>query len=429
MKILMLGWEYPPRVSGGLGIASQGLARALVAAGHEVTFVLPKSSITDDGAIHIINAAAIQTKRKKWNKAKKKKRSIITKELGARLIPYVRREEFWSDSSIPVEKEISYESAVELLEKIELTGNYGKQLLDEILKFSFLVSEFVFDTEFDIVHCHDWMTFKAGQTVQEELNIPLVLHFHSTELERNGLYPIKEIENLERMASAQADSIFAVSKRTSQIIANSYHIPEKKIRVLPNGYTNNISKRKVTLKKKKKIGFIGRLTQQKNPKKFLDFARLLSSSRSDVSFLIIGDGDLMEDIRKQLAMLNLEVRTELTGFLSHEQTLLSLIEMDLLLVPSLHEPFGLVPLEAIRSKVPVICSEGAGIKEFIPSLMTIPGWNDHQWIKAINEILDDQAYTSAYVERCLDESQQLSWEKVSSSAIEYYATLIKRKND
>lgn len=429
MKILMLGWEYPPKISGGLGIASQGLARSLVKAGHVVHFLLPTSASTSDDEVQLINASDIQPTRKHWEKIEIPEKKIIFKELGARLIPYLGIEHFQTEKSqIVQEKQVSFNETLVLLKKIKLTGTYGDLLIDEVLKFAFLASQYAEQHDFDMIHCHDWMTFKAGQAIREQKKIPLVCHFHSTESERNGPHAHEAIAMIERMGAAEADLVVTVSEKTARLVRHSYHIPKKKIGVIPNGYSENIVAKEAGTSSNQCIGFIGRLTQQKHPKKFLDIARLLSNLRTDLSFVMIGDGDQMETIRSQITSQNLENKIELTGFLSHAQTLKRLSALDLLIVPSHEEPFGMVPLESIRAKVPVICSEGCGISEFIPSLKTNRGWDDHSWVLEIQKLLNDVQYREHYAEQCFEESNQLSWNQVGKVMIRKYQSLLEKKD-
>lgn len=421
----MLGWEYPPKISGGLGIASQGLAESLAKLGHEVVFILPKASQISKNGVLLVSASGIAPIIKEKKIEKETKKLVNYLELGTRLLPYIGKEHFKQVRSQEIsEKKLSIEKSIELLKHITLTGGYGTSLFDEIAKYAYLVSQFALENNFDIVHCHDWMTFKAGEAIKKLIDIPIVLHVHSTEIERNGGHAHQEIREIEQVSCKMADLIFTVSDRTANILKNSYGINEDRISVIPNGYDAAIKPIRRGKRNRKLLGFAGRLTHQKNPKKFLDLARLLKSKRNDLSFTIVGDGYLMEEIRNQIHDQNLEKDFTLTGFLTYKESIKAISGMDLLLVTSGVEPFGLVPLEAIRAKVPVLTAEGCGIAEFIPSLMTLKPWDEYGWVNTIDRLLNDPDQLHEMAERCYHESNKLSWDHSANLTISAYKTLI-----
>lgn len=424
MKILMLGWEYPPAISGGLGIASQGLAKALAEAGHQVTFLLPKLPAKhNEKNVQLIDVSTIEPDIEFWSEEKSEQEHIRYLEIGSRLIPYLGWEFFEEEKSTTVERKVTtYHESFKLLDQIILTGTYGDSLMDEISKFAMMAVQIASQGEYEVVHCHDWMTFKAGELISQQLQIPFVAHFHSIESERNGFHGHPQIQAIEKTATKQAQLIVAVSKSTALHIERDYRFSTKKIAVLPNGY-NGIKSRKQSKSTSYSIGFVGRLTDQKNPRKFLELARLLASERKDVNFIIVGDGHLMEDVRNLVRHYNLEDRVKLTGFLSHEEALTEIAKMDLLLVTSNAEPFGLVPLEAIRSGVAVLTSQGCGLANFVPSLKQLPLWDTYGWTQEINHLLDNEVYRNGYLAKCLNDSNSLSWTNVAVKMTDYYKTL------
>jgi glycogen(starch) synthase len=408
MKILMLGWEYPPQISGGLGIASQGLAVALAQLGHEVTFVLPKIDECINQGVQLINASEIKPVIRKQEKTMSSTEKVTFHEIGSHLVPYLGVEHFKQKNS-ETSPSVSIKEVTELLDKIPLTGKFDRNLMSEVVKFAYLVDQFALDHNFDVVHCHDWMTFKAGEAVKKSLKIPLIAHFHSIESERNGGNADSQIQSIEKSTCHLAEAVVTVSQHTSKNIANDYVLEEDRIHIVPNGYDPRIKPQQNRAKTKKSIGFVGRFTSQKKPKKFVDLARSVLSSRTDVSFRMIGDGHLMEEVRNQIKDQNLESSFDLSGFLSHEETIKEISKLDLLIVPSSSEPFGLVPMEAVRSKVPVLIAEGSGIQEFVPSLKTLKIWDDFNWINAIHEILDNPNKTSEMIDKCYKESHKMTW--------------------
>ena len=424
MRVLMLGWEYPPKISGGLGVASQALAESLSNVGQEVSFLLPSCKQQSQHAVKMISASDIQPFEKKNEIIDLPEKVSVFFEIGSRLLPYLGKEHFVTTiEEKKSEKRITVKESIKLLDKIKLSGSYGPSLMDEILKYGFLASQYSKLSDFDVVHCHDWMTFKAGEAIHQVSGLPWIAHFHSIEYERNGPYAHPEIETIEKNACQSAHKIVTVSKKTADLIKKRYQVATNRIQIIPNGYPKSILAPTHSLTKVKKIGFVGRFTFQKNPKKFIDIARSLISYRKDVSFIMIGDGHQMEEIRNQIRYSNLESKFELSGFLSHTNTLKKISQLDVLIVPSNQEPFGLVPLEAVRARVPVIASEGCGITEFIPSMKTCQSWNDHSWTQSINHLLDNPVDSKRYTEACWQESEALNWHSIANKLTTLYQTL------
>jgi glycosyltransferase involved in cell wall biosynthesis len=413
MKILMLGWEYPPNISGGLGVASQGLANALTKK-HEVSFVIPKlKGKNRQTPVTIVDASRID-----FNSISdiELNTQFEVLEIGAELIPYLPPNIFKKTTKNLKKADIS-----DVLDKIELTGNYGSSLGTEISKYSLLAIEHAAKNQFDIVHAHDWMTFKAAARIKAICNIPMVAHVHSTEVERNGSYADEHIMEQEKQGLELADVVITVSSVTKNKLIDTYKLPSKKIKVVPNGV--NATKQTQTSVQRKTIGFVGRFTHQKAPGTFVDIARELNNRRSDLHFEMIGDGYLMENIKYKIKQLHLDSKIELTGFLSIEETQSRMSQFDVLVVPSVSEPFGLVALEAVQSKIPVLVAENAGILDFISDLTAIPQWDIYTYSKTIEKIIDEPQWSEQIANKVYKQAKSLTWPSAANMVNKIYESL------
>ncbi|MCR9253391.1 MAG: glycosyltransferase family 4 protein [bacterium] len=432
MHILMYGWEYPPKFNGGLGIACQGMSKALTDKGHEVTFVLPKlQDIELDDATHLVDVSSI----KEEEIIKTRKEYDITyHEIGSKLMPYLSVKDFRKSAKTIKKTETkksviptSTEAEISLLKKIQLTGEYNKDIMAEMTKYAVMSTTILKDRNFDVIHAHDWMSFKAGLIAKKILKIPLIVHIHSTEWDRNGAFVNPEVEKIEKEGFEKSDQIIAVSDRVKQQLVEHYKVDENKITVVPNGISSkDFTKKKAsTSSKTKNIGFIGRLVDQKGPQKFVDIARDLSSIMSDTKFFIAGQGYLNEDLKNKIASLNMSDKIEMLGFLERDELKKLLSKLDLLIVPSISEPFGLVALEGVAAKVPVLVSSHAGILECI-SLKNADHWNVHEFSKAAEQLLRDLKSAKAYADESFKQLKKLEWSNLIGSTIKVYQKSLKK---
>ncbi|MFY0599266.1 MAG: glycosyltransferase family 4 protein [Cyclobacteriaceae bacterium] len=412
MKILMLGWELPPHISGGLGVASEGIANGLSEKGHKVDFLIPKKKKGHSSSVfNIVSASDIKPDFALWKKTIRYTETLRDTEMGARLIPYLPAEVFIKakERQVVVEK-IEETEESELLKKIDLTGDYLESLNHEISKYALLAAQFSNESPYDAIHAHDWVTFKAGRMAAKKSGTPLFVHCHSTEYDRNGFHAQPFIINEEKLGFKEAKTIFCVSERLKKVIVGKYKIKAKKIVVVPNAVSTIPSIKQKKSSPKKEVVFVGRFTHQKSPMAFIDIARALVSKGIDCHFTMIGDGYLRGDLEDRVSQKNLDGRFDFTGFIPQGKALEKLSKADLLIVPSSAEPFGLVILEAISMKIPVAAATGTGVAEFIPSLPQAELWDHYNYEKLAERLLTDDALIEACTEACFKEASQLTWE-------------------
>lgn len=410
MKILMMGWEFPPKISGGLGVASQELAEVLADSGHEVSFLLPKKNKAQvSKKVKLIDASSLQPDIAFWKKKSTYTQSLSEIEIGTMLLPYLDPIHFKiakKKKKTATVLEDTEES--KLLDQIELTGNYEADLGAELLKYAMLAVQVARKTKPDLIHAHDWITFRAASMIKKLLDIPVVLHVHSTEHDRNGVYAQSHIISEEREGFKTADHIICVSTKLKQTVANTYEVAAKKISVVPNVLSlKDSGSTKSTAPKH--LAFVGRLTHQKSPSVFVDIARDLNSRGYDFEYSIIGDGYLRSDLESRVASSNFSGKVTFTGFLDRTKLLKKLNQIDLLVVPSASEPFGLVALEAILKKIPVAAARGIGLGEFIHSLPQVDRWDHYSFVRLIERLMTDPSYYHDIAETCFAEAKKLNW--------------------
>ncbi len=384
MKILMFGWEFPPHISGGLGTACFGLTKGLAKHGVEMIFVVPKAyGDENQEAVRLVNASDIDVNMKE-SVYKDYWKRIEYMEIGSNIIPYVSPEEF---SRIHSQKEldkISQDSHV-FSNHFEFKGGYGKNLLEEVSRYALVASAIAMSKDFDVIHAHDWLTYPAGIAAKYVSGKPFVIHVHATEFDRSGENVNPQVFEIEKKGMEEADKIIAVSNFTRNIIIEKYGIPEDKVVTVHNA-VEPAERKDVSGDKfvpEKIVTFLGRITFQKGPDYFIEAARLVLERDENVRFVMAGSGDLMEKMIRRVAQLRIGHKFHFTGFLQGPNVDRMLAMSDVFVMPSVSEPFGIVPLEAMRSNVPVVISKQSGVSEVLKHALKVDFWDVHGMADAI----------------------------------------------
>ena len=292
MKVLMLGWEFPPYNKGGLGTACEGLTRSLSKKDVSITFVLPKAP-EDAFSKHVNLVNASQTRETSEEYA-----DMVVKRVTTLLFPYAN----WKSYNK------RYQKYLKIQKKGDFSDNlYGTNLYEEVEKYAQRILDVIKDCEFDVIHAHDWMTFRAGIAVKKATGKPLVVHQHATEFDRTGSTPNQYVYDIEREGLHMADRIIAVSGYTKEKVVNHYGIHPDKVTVVHNGVEfNEDSFKEIKQKKNKNILFLGRITSQKGPSFFMDAAKMVVDVDPEVRFIVAGSGDLEPKMRKQAEDLGIK---------------------------------------------------------------------------------------------------------------------------
>ncbi len=422
----MFGWEFPPHISGGLGTACYGLTKGLAHNDTEVIFVVPKAyGDEDESAVRLVNASevVVDSKDRDYQEFWKK---ITYMEIGSNLIPYVSPEEFLKYAEENKLEGTSLEEKV-MSAKFNFSGAYGTDLMAEVSRYALVAAGIAKKYDFDVIHAHDWLTYSAGIAAKEVSGKPLVVHMHATEFDRSGKSVNQEVYDIERKGMEAADRVITVSNFTKAIVIEKYGIDPKKIYTVHNA-VEPTEKDFSELEKKVKekvVTFLGRLTQQKGPEYFIEAANLILQRDPNVRFVMAGSGDLMNKMIKRVAELKIATKFHFTGFLRGADVDKMLGLSDVFVMPSVSEPFGIVPLEAMRSSVPVVISKQSGVSEILKHALKVDYWDVSGMADAIYGLLHYKSLNDMFRKYGKDEVDSLKWDNAAYKVVQVYESLFK----
>ncbi|MEO8581084.1 MAG: glycosyltransferase family 4 protein [Patescibacteria group bacterium] len=402
-QILMLGWEYPPHNSGGLGVACEGLTQALADGGTEICFTLPYEHPVDIDHMHVLSCYS----------------RFVTLPFGKNSPPFQAYSTQASGTSkINFDpKNVRSMSFSELEYKVNA---YANSILDAVRQ-EHIAS--------DVIHAHDWMTYPAAQYLKKKLHKPFVAHVHSTEFDRvptgNG-NPF--ITHVEAEGLHNADRVIAVSELTKSVLMDKYGVAEDKIDVVHNGI--DVAPKIQTLQfaqDRPVIVFMGRLTMQKGAEYFLQLAKKVLTRIPNALFVVAGHGDQYSMLLLENAKQKLSSSVIFAGFLRDQQKDFLLDRADVFVMPSISEPFGLVALEAVQRETPVIISKTSGVKEVLPGAIVFDFWDTDLMAESIEKLLRDPTYYEQVVDQQLASLGEVSWKKSAEKIKEVYQRILNRR--
>lgn len=427
MKVLMFGWEFPPYISGGLGTACYGITKGLSAHDVRVDFVLPKVALESQSVspVHVIDASQVMVTEKHLEK---KELSELVKfvELDTVLRPYMTEESYKEELDHLQETQLSTIEKGGRLFNFE--GGYGKNLIAEVYRLCIVAAQLGEDTDAQVIHAHDWMTFPAAIAAKRASNLPLVVHVHATEFDRTGHTVNSKVYEIEKEGMSEADVIIAVSQRTKDIVVNNYGIEENKVKVVYNAVErSNVALEEMPKKvfKEPVVLFLGRITSQKGPSYFLETARIILEKNRNVRFVMAGSGDILPKMVRLCAEMRLQDRFHFTGFLRGKELEHIFAMSDVLVMPSVSEPFGIVPIEAIQYNLPVIISKQSGVAEVLPHAIKVDFWDTELFAKSILEILEDKDKREKHIEGNKEDLEKLKWDLSALEIINIYNSMVK----
>ena len=418
MRVLMFGWEFPPFKTGGLGTACYGLTSGLKHMGVEVTFVVPKSNGPEPSQhVKIIGTEDVHT----YMEEIEDYTHVRLVEVNVSLSPYARPEQHFEV------QEVKYQSKRKILVTNAPSGNeglYGKSLFEGIEEYTAKAKVIAEREKFDIIHAHDWMTFQAGIEAKKVSAKPLVAHIHSTEYDRTGGWSVNPIVcDIEQTGVREADGVIAVSNRAKRTIMENYSIPAEKISVVYNAIdaddstSNGLAERHL---KKKIVLFLGRITLQKGPDYFLEAANKVLEKEPDVMFVMAGDGDMMYRMIERASDLSMGHKVLFTGFLRGPAVDRMYDMADVYVMPSVSEPFGIAPLEAMSHGVPVIISKQSGVSEVIKHALKVDFWDIDNLADRIISVLRYRALRDMLGKNGKSETRNFSWDNSATQCINVY---------
>lgn len=429
MKILMFGWEFPPHITGGLGTACFGLTNGLAANNVKVHFVVPKAyGDEDETNVRIVNASDVEINyndlvfKDYWN-------HVSYVEVGSNLVPYLSPEEYY-DIINKQEKRTGEIGESSFTGKYDFSGAYGKNLHEEIMRYAIVASEIAKQEPHDIIHAHDWLTYPSGIAAREASGKPLVIHIHATEFDRSGRDNINHlVYDIERKGFEAADRIIAVSQLTKNTLINDYGISGEKIDVVHNAVIPKSIEVAEAQKSfpEKIVTFLGRVTYQKGPEYFVEAAHKILQRDKNVRFVMAGSGDMLHKIIRRAATLHIADRFHFTGFLKSPDVDTMFALSDVYVMPSVSEPFGISPLEAMRSNVPVVISKQSGVSEILKHALKVDFWDIDALSNSIYGLLHYDALSKMFRKYGKTEVDNLKWENAAVHVKEVYKKVLNEK--
>ncbi len=426
MKVLMFGWEFPPHITGGLGTACYGLTKGLAKQNVEVIFVVPKAYGDEDTeVVNIRNASDIPFEltedehKEYWERVK-------YMEVGSNIIPYVEPETYSRQYEENRKKGESFTSRV-FSKHYEFSGQYGINLMEEVARYALIASTIALKEDFDVIHAHDWLTYPAGIAAKNASGKKLIVHMHATEFDRTGGNVNQQVYDIERQGMEAADMVITVSNLTRNIVIEKYGIDPGKVVTVHNAVDHPASTENNGYKKafnEKLVTFLGRITFQKGPDYFVEAAQKVLQKDPNVRFVMAGSGDMLIKIIKRAAALKITDRFHFAGFLKGKDVNRVFAMSDVFVMPSVSEPFGIVPLEAMRSSVPVIISKQSGVAEVLHHAVKVDFWDIDAMADAIYGLCNYEGLSKMFKKYGKQEVENLKWEDAARKVKEIYEQLI-----
>src|SRR5687768_6836883 len=302
-------------------------------------------------------------------------------------------------------------------------AHYAGDLFGEIQRYAQLAAEVARGESFDVVHAHDWMTFPAGLAVAGLKGVPLIVHVHSTEFDRSGQHVDTRIYDIERRGMHGAIKVIAVSHLTKNICVNHYGLDPNKVEVVYNAIEVNGSydEDKYAIHKDEKIVlFLGRITYQKGPEYFLAAAKKVLEVMDNVKFVMAGSGDMIRRTIEMAASMGIGHKVLFTGFLRGGDVDKVFKMADLYVMPSVSEPFGIAPLEAMSHDVPVIISKQSGVSEVLQHALKVDFWDINEMANKIIAVLRHPPLSSTLRQHGSFEVSRMSWTDAARACVEVY---------
>ena len=419
MKALMFGWEFPPHILGGLGTASYGLTKGMHKCGDmDITFVIPKP----------------------WGDEEKGFANII----GANNTPVVWRDVDWSTVENQIGKTMNPQTYYDLrnniyadfnyihtnnLGCIEFSGRYADNILEEINNYSIVAGVIARTVPCDVIHSHDWLTYPAGIHAKQITGKPLVIHVHATDFDRSRGNVNPDVFRIEKDGMNYADHIITVSNLTRQTVIETYGISPDKVTTVHIA-VEPMSEEIMAIEmprnpKEKVVTFLGRITMQKGPEYFVEVAAQVLRKTNNVRFVMAGSGDMMNKMIRLAAERDIADKFQFTGFLRGKQVYEMLKSSDVYMMPSVSEPFGISPLEAMQVGVPSIISKQSGCAEILNNVVKTDYWDVDAMADAVYSIITYPAMYTHMKEEGIREVNEIKWEYAGQKVIDIYRKVMK----
>lgn len=425
MKVLMFGWEFPPHILGGLGTASYGITKGLsVQPDMHITFCLPRPWGDEDTSfMDIIGLSEVPIV---W---KDVSYDYVKQRIGDKMDPQLYfnlRDHIYADFNYRLTDDLGC---------IEFSGRYPDNLYDEINNYSIVAGVVARQQQYDIIHAHDWLTYPAGIHAKQVSGKPMVIHVHATEFDRSRGKPNPTVYSIEKDGMDHADCIMCVSELTRQTVINHYHQDPAKCFAMHNAvyplspdildFVNQ--KKPFNDFHEKVVTFLGRITMQKGPEYFVEAAALVLQRTHNIRFCMAGSGDMMNSMIELVARRGIADRFHFPGFMKGRQVFEAFRASNVYVMPSVSEPFGISPLEAMQCGVPSIISKQSGCAEILDKCIKIDYWDIYAMADAIYSICTNDSLYNYLREEGRNEVAQITWEKVGERIYNHYKKLLSNR--
>lgn len=413
----MFGWEFPPHILGGLGTASYGLTKGMAEQKDlELTFVIPKPHGDEDQSFLKITGAChvpVVWRENSWDH--------VNYRIGKFMHP---DEYFWLRNGIKYDYTRIY---TDELGCINFSGKYPDNLIEEISNYEAVASVLAHQMQFDIIHSHDWLTYPAGVFAKHISGKPLIIHVHATDFDRSRGKVNPTVYSIEKRGMDVADHIITVSDLTRRTVIEKYHQDPRKVTTVHNAVeplpdADSFTK---TERKDKVVTFLGRITMQKGPEYFVEAAHRVLQKTDGVRFVMAGSGDMMHDMIELVAKRGIADRFHFTGFLKGRQVHEMLAESDVYIMPSVSEPFGISPLEAMQVGTPSIISKQSGCAEILTHAIKTDYWDIDAMADAIYGIVKYPAMYNSLRNQGREEVNNIKWYNAGLKVRSIYDSVLK----
>lgn len=430
MKVLMFGWEFPPHIAGGLGTACYGIVKGLAYNGVETMFVMPSASGDEDkSAADIINASDVPVEITDTMNVDDFLDKVQFVHIGTNMVPYLDPEEFHTLVEEDRKRQVR-DFTVSYGHTYKFSGKYGSNLMEEVARYAMVGGTIAMThkDEFDVIHAHDWLTYNAGIAAKRLSGKPLVVHVHATSFDRSSDNNIDtRVYEIEKRGMEAADKVITVSDLTRNIVITKYGIDPAKVVTVHNAVDfSGRSEVKVEKGVKDKVvTFLGRITFQKGPEYFIEAAAKVLKRCDNVRFVMAGSGDMMNRSIRQVARLGISDRFHFTGFLRGNEVQKMFALSDVYVMPSVSEPFGISPLEAMRSGVPSVISRQSGAAEVLKYAFKVDFWDVDAMADEIYALLQYPALSQFASKFGYDEVNTLKWNNAAAKIKSVYESVVK----
>ena len=415
----MFGWEFPPHILGGLGTASYGLTKGMYNNGNmDITFVIPKPWGDEPKEFaHIIGANSTPVA---WRDVS---REYVEGRIGKVMDPdlyYRLRDHIYADFNYMRLNDLGC---------IEFSCKYPYNLIEEINNYSIVAGVIARSIDCDVIHSHDWLTYPEGVHAKNVTGKPLVIHVHATDFDRSRGNVNPTVFGIEKDGMNNADHIITVSDLTRRTVIEKYGISPEKVTTVHNAVIPlddellNLPRKE---RKEKVITFLGRITMQKGPEYFVEAAAKVLQKTKNVRFVMAGSGDMMDAMIRLAAKRGIADRFHFTGFLRGKQVYEMLAESDVYVMPSVSEPFGISPLEAMEMGVPSIISIQSGCAEILTNVIKTDYWDIDAMADAMHSLISYPALHHELRDRGIEEIHGITWEKAGKKVIDIYQKVIEK---